>query len=85
MQLKLHCLLLCFLDYHHKTPAHRVGFVYHEGMLEHCNTNERSHVECPERAAGIFAKHKEYNLLERCHRLQVKSILQQLNLLIVFF
>ncbi|KAF4520113.1 hypothetical protein B566_EDAN010269 [Ephemera danica] len=53
-------------------PTHRVGLVYHDGMLAHRNEHEPGHVESPYRASGIFAKHEEYNLVERCHRLEAR-------------
>ena len=36
-------------------------------MLKHRDLSDDAHPERPSRISGIFAKHEEYELLERCH------------------
>ncbi|XP_043284790.1 histone deacetylase 6 isoform X2 [Venturia canescens] len=48
-----------------KAPK-RVTLVYDERMLKHCDPTDDSHPEKPDRISGIFTKHEEYELLNRC-------------------
>lgn len=49
-----------------KAP-HRVSLIYDKEMLKHFNYTDNTHPEAPERISGIFTKHEEYELINRCN------------------
>ena len=56
-----------------KAPNH-VSIVYDERMLKHYNVVDESHPEKPSRITSIFSRHRDYDLLDRCHQLQVRFL-----------
>lgn len=53
-------------------PLHKVCLVYDPLMMAHRNDYE-DHPEKPERISAIYEIHKEFNLLERLHRLETRT------------
>ncbi|XP_059483409.1 histone deacetylase 6 isoform X2 [Neocloeon triangulifer] len=60
--------------YNLNAAPHKLGLIYCETMMQHANEGQSTHVESPKRISAIFERHKEYELLDRCHILKPAKI-----------
>lgn len=63
--------LIAILGYNLNAAPHKLGLVYCDTMMEHANESQLNHVESPKRISAIFERHQEFDLIKRCHILQV--------------
>jgi hypothetical protein len=61
--------------YNLNAAHHKLGLVYCDTMMEHANEGQLNHVESPKRISAIFERHQEFDLIKRCHILQVELLM----------